>query len=137
MDRLPDVGDVGSWHTIGTRSLNQTVPRVPIPTQEFSCSTAILWVQVQSFKARPHWIYAGRATVLALCDGSNRAIVNQSPLNLHNPALIFLPKSSGLYFLQIDFPSWLAHAHIVVKEFTGVDERGSDQLYRIEQKLDQ
>ena len=135
MDWLPDLSDSSQWAVIAIKTLRQTQPRVAISPQLFTLQGAIALVEASYFDAPTTWYQAGWATAL-LSFESGSVQVSRQILSLRDNNLIVLPKSSGFYSLQISFPRWLPQVRLIVREFIGADLRPSDQLSRIEQKLD-
>lgn len=135
MDWLPDVSEASSWALVGNTSLTQTQRRVAIAPQEFALPGAIALVDCQCFEAPESWSLAGWASII-LVDAAFRAIVARETVSLRESALVIAPKSSGVYRLKVEFPRWLPSARLIVKSYIGSDIRPTDQLYRIEQKID-
>lgn len=131
--RLPDFRDE-SWEVVAITSLAQTNVLAPIPSQEFPLKSAICWVQVQCIGCPESWHLAGWASALLVVNGE-RSLVRRFRLSLKSASLIVLPKTSVRYFLQLSFPRWLPKARVVIKEFTGDDNRLEEMVELLGQQL--
>ncbi len=135
MDWLPAITDTAQWQVIAIKTLRQSQARIAIAPQEFNLTGAIAMVEASYFAAPSTWYQAGWATALLGIDNM-RVQVSRQILSLREANLIVLPKSESIYTLQISFPRWIPEIRLIVRDFIGQDLRASDQLERIEQRLE-
>jgi hypothetical protein len=127
-----------NWQTLVITNLSLEAPITrnrAIAPYSVAVSSAIVSVQVFYPAAQPHWKYGGSAAMV-VADGEMGAVVQTRSLVLQTPNLLLFPKTESDWRLQISFPRWLPQVKLVIKQFIGPDERETEQLDRIERKID-